>query len=88
MGDEIHVVNEVGTIYIEGNKLLTPQRMTHRHGDEHCFVDPAATDGRAAHLAGIYCVAKTENDWVRGINELLGFNSSFRSTSRHDDNEV
>ena len=88
VGDEIHVVNEVGTIYIEGNKLSTPQRMTHRRGDERCFVDPATADGGAADVAGIHCVAKTENDWVQGINELLGFNSSFRSTARHEDNRV
>ncbi|KAK7677812.1 hypothetical protein QCA50_019245 [Cerrena zonata] len=32
---------------------------------------------------GIWCVARTENDWTKDINELLGFNSSFRGTKRN-----
>ncbi|AGO13094.1 AaceriAFL063Wp [[Ashbya] aceris (nom. inval.)] len=32
--------------------------------------------------AGVYCVARSENDWTRGINELLGFNMGFRGGRR------
>lgn len=32
---------------------------------------------------GIWCVSRTENDWTKDINELLGFNSSFRGTKRN-----
>ncbi|CUS23214.1 LAQU0S08e04654g1_1 [Lachancea quebecensis] len=73
VGDEIHVVNEVGTIYVNGSQL------------------PSTTDaatikrrGQDIKNAGVYCVAKTENDWTRGINELLGFNSSFRFMSQRE----
>lgn len=73
VNDEIHVVNEVGTIYVNGSQL--PSTM-----DKH----ELRQKKKSIKNAGIYCVAKTENDWTRGINELLGFNSSFRFTPRKD----
>lgn len=63
VNDEIHVVNEVGTIYVNGSKLPIPSGRTESKKD-------------TIKSSGIYCVAKTENDWIKGINELLGFNSS------------
>ncbi|SCU99130.1 LANO_0F00892g1_1 [Lachancea nothofagi CBS 11611] len=73
VGDEIHVVNEIGTIYVNGSQLPSTK-------------DSEVVKRREERIknAGIYCIAKTENDWTRGINELLGFNSSFRFTSRKD----
>ncbi|SCU84260.1 LADA_0D00738g1_1 [Lachancea dasiensis] len=70
VGDEIHVVNEIGTIYVNGSQLPSSKdsdSTKQRHASKENF--------------GIHCIAKTENDWTRGINELLGFNSSFRFTS-------
>ncbi|EDO19419.1 hypothetical protein Kpol_1002p66 [Vanderwaltozyma polyspora DSM 70294] len=66
VGDEIHVINEVGTIYVNGSELpasCSSGKFKKKPGVKN---------------SGIYCVAKTENDWAQGINELLGFNSSFR----------
>ncbi|KAG7193531.1 NADH kinase pos5 [Scheffersomyces spartinae] len=31
---------------------------------------------------GIWCVARSQNDWTKDINELLGFNSSFRASAK------
>ncbi|CEP64761.1 NADH kinase LALA0_S13e02410g [Lachancea lanzarotensis] len=73
VGDEIHVVNEVGTIYVDGSELPSTKNS-----------DNAKQRGQSTKNSGIYCIAKTENDWTRGLNELLGFNSSFRFTSRKD----
>lgn len=69
VNDEIHVVNEVGTIYVNGSKLPIPQ-------------EAIKSQKTSLKNSGIYCVAKTENDWIKGINELLGFNSSFRFGSK------
>jgi NADH kinase len=62
--DEIHIMNEVGTIFVHNNKF------------------PYSKKERPAKQSGVYCVAKSENDWVRGINELLGFNSSFKNQAK------
>lgn len=62
--DEIHIVNEVGTIFVKDNEI------------------PYKKSKLTATQSGVYCVAKSENDWVRGINELLGFNSSFRNQAK------
>ncbi|CCK72894.1 NADH kinase KNAG_0M00410 [Huiozyma naganishii CBS 8797] len=75
IGDEIHVVNEVGTIYIDGTQLPAQKSK-----------EVLNKTKSATKQAGIYCVAKSENDWTRGLNDLLGFNSSFRFTRRHKDN--
>lgn len=63
--DEIHIVNEVGTIFVKNNKF------------------PYEKPERTSKYSGIHCVARTESDWVRGINELLGFNSSFKNQTKH-----
>lgn len=62
--DEIHIVNEVGTIYIKDKQ--SPIQKTQKKYTQ----------------SGVYCVANTENDWTRGINELLGFNSSFKNQAK------
>jgi NADH kinase len=66
VNDEIHIINEVGTIFSKRENL--PVRKS-----------PTAN---LTAQSGIYCIAKTENDWTRGINELLGFNSSFKNQSK------
>lgn len=76
IGDEIHVVNEVGTIYLNGSQL--PSTSNKRQVSER---------RKTIKNSGIYCIAKTENDWTRGLNELLGFNSSFRLTRPHKEEE-
>ncbi|KAH3672695.1 hypothetical protein WICMUC_004101 [Wickerhamomyces mucosus] len=67
VGDEIHIVNEVGTIYIGNNKIPNSTNKPKKLEDKD---------------SGVYCVAKSENDWTRGINELLGFNYSFKNQSK------
>lgn len=74
IGDEIHVVNEVGTIYLNGSQVPSTDKKEVRERR------------KTIKNSGIYCVARTENDWTHGINELLGFNSSFRFT-RNSKNE-
>lgn len=74
IGDEIHVVNEVGTIYLNGSQVPSTNKQDVRERR------------KTIKNSGIYCVARTENDWTHGINELLGFNSSFRFT-RHKKND-
>lgn len=79
-GDEIHVVSENGTIFIPGNHQ-PPSALLSREEYDH-YIEPGSTRhvrGRGLEVPkGLFCVAKTENDWIRGINQLLGFNSSFR----------
>lgn len=80
-GDEIHVVNESGTIYIPGNYQPPRTLLSRRDFDD--FIEPGAQwlprDATGTEVPrGIFCIAKTENDWTLGINELLGFNSLFR----------
>ncbi|AAS53309.1 AFL063Wp [Eremothecium gossypii ATCC 10895] len=50
-------------------------------GDELHVTDEVST-AHAPRDAGVYCVARSENDWTRGINELLGFNMGFRGGRR------
>lgn len=68
--DEIHVINEVGTIYTSKNQDIPFKDMLMVDGEN---------DSLQNQIPGIHCVAKEENDWTHGINELLGFNSSFKS---------
>lgn len=83
-GDEIHVVNENGTIYIPGAHK-PPRSLECRKGFDD-IIEPGssckASDNLEVGPKGIFCIAKTENDWTRGINELLGFNSSFGATKK------
>ncbi|ODV79361.1 ATP-NAD kinase [Suhomyces tanzawaensis NRRL Y-17324] len=50
-----------------------------RPGDEICVSNPEheLVKLELAGAPGIWCVARTENDWTNDINEMLGFNSSF-----------
>lgn len=75
VGDEIHVVNEIGTIYVNGSQIPSTRN-----------ADALKKREKSIKNSGVYCIAKTENDWTRGINELLGFNSSFRFSSFKRDN--
>ncbi|SMN22557.1 similar to Saccharomyces cerevisiae YPL188W POS5 Mitochondrial NADH kinase, phosphorylates NADH [Maudiozyma saulgeensis] len=86
VGDEIHVVNEVGTIYMDGTKLPSMKRGTKTNEKDTQTFQNTKDSKQKKDQSGIYCVAKSENDWTKGINELLGFNSSFRFTRRQKDN--
>ncbi|SGZ40144.1 related to NADH kinase POS5, mitochondrial [Hanseniaspora guilliermondii] len=66
--DEIHVINEVGTIYTHQNQDIPFKDMITRD-DEN----------KENKVAGIHCITKGENYWTQEINELLGFNSTFKS---------
>lgn len=68
--DEIHVVNEIGTIFIDNVKIPGST------GQERSIMKKKQIE------TGVYCVAKSENDWVGGINNLLGFNSSFKNQAK------
>lgn len=86
LGDEIHIINEVGTIYVEGTQI--PPYYKDKQKDSNIAEGEGRGDGKAKphhKNSGIYCVAKSENDWTNGINELLGFNSSFKFTRRVQD---
>lgn len=39
--------------------------------------DKILVESETGQNSGIWCVAKTDRDWVSGLNGLLGFNSSF-----------
>lgn len=80
-GDEIHVVSEDGTIFIPGEHQ-PPTTLLNRIENDH-FIDLGMYDKIRGYSGlevpkGLFCIAKTESDWIRGINLLLGFNSSFR----------
>lgn len=77
-GDEIHVVNESGTIFIPG-KHQPPHLLRNREEFDH-YVEPGhfyVENGKTETKKGLFCVANSESDWIKGINQLLGFNSSF-----------
>lgn len=78
-GDEIQVTNEKGTIYVP-SALKVPTLLEARQKFEN-YIEPGsnyvAREVTCELPKGIFCIAKTENDWTAGINELLGFNSSF-----------
>ncbi|KAL6929767.1 hypothetical protein ACO0SA_001171 [Hanseniaspora valbyensis] len=68
--DEIHIINEVGTIYTSKNQDIPFKDMLMINKED---------SSKQNRVPGIHCIAKDENDWTHGINELLGFNSSFKS---------
>lgn len=85
LGDEIHVINEIGTIYVEGTQI--PPYYRDKQNGANKSPDPSLEPHQKQVVhSGIYCVARSENDWTNGINELLGFNSSFKFTRRLHDN--
>ncbi|KAG7807741.1 hypothetical protein KL921_004036 [Ogataea angusta] len=65
-GDEIHVVSESGSLLDPSWNLPTSISLKKK-----TTTDEAKT--------GLWCVARTKGDWVTGINNLLGFNSGFKS---------
>lgn len=91
LGDEIHIINEIGTIYVEGTQI-PPYYKDKQNGLDNINGNSSnpgnLIESQLNHRlnSGIYCIAKSENDWTKGINELLGFNSSFRFTRRLQDN--
>lgn len=72
-GDELHLVSENGTIFVPGK-----HQPPHTLAAKQSVIDGLEPGGVIMNPSrGIYCIAKTENDWTKGINELLGFNKSF-----------
>ncbi|KAH3683501.1 hypothetical protein WICPIJ_005534, partial [Wickerhamomyces pijperi] len=71
--DEIHIVNEIGTIYLDENQVP--------------YSKDRSKSGREEAKAGVFCIAKGENDWTGQINELLGFNSSFKNQGKKPDSD-
>lgn len=74
-GDELHLVSENGTIFVPG-AYQPPHTLAAKQNFDSVMEPGQAV--REATNQGIYCIAKTENDWTKGINELLGFNKSFK----------
>ncbi len=92
-GDELRVMSEGHSLYFSNymkdaesakqigtNKLITTSDINQKGASSR----NASTDKLNKHInsqqlndKGIWCVARTENDWTGGLNELLGFNSSF-----------
>lgn len=90
MGDEIHIINEIGTIYVEGTQI-PPYYKDSLTGLDNNYSGSSNDNSKKSHLnhrlnSGIYCVAKTEKDWTHGIKELLDFNSSLKFTRPSGDN--
>lgn len=95
-GDQIHVVSENGTIYIPGkidapytltqrnefDKFIEPGSSNGLLDNTPAEPTPESVPDSKGFLKekGIWCVARSENDWTKDINELLGFNSSFRGS--------
>ncbi|GMM37675.1 NADH kinase [Saccharomycopsis crataegensis] len=91
--DEIHIVNEIGTIFIPGSNMpdyiisgakggstnMEKQILRKLQGGTAYGGITSGTIIENEHK-GIHCVARSENDWTSGINELLGFNSRFKET--------
>lgn len=88
-GDQIHVAGENDSAAVTGNiNRLAPSTTTSSDAsssseytlerkDSHNSTMPASKQD--LRLKGIWCVARGENDWTKDINELLGFNSSFKA---------
>ncbi|QPG73209.1 hypothetical protein FOA43_000516 [Brettanomyces nanus] len=64
-GDEMHVL-------CESEPRVGP------NGDP-CHTDTDMQRLKEYDYRGVWCVARTEADWVNGINGMLGFNSGFRT---------
>lgn len=79
-GDEIHVTSETGTIYLPRVKPPSLSQDSVDAANDDDSGDSMTKKLKDLKYKGIWCVAKSENDWVSGINELLGFNSSFKNT--------
>lgn len=66
-GDEIHVISESEPHdNLEDDPCNSPVKPARCRSDYE--------------ERGVWCVARTADDWVNGINSMLGFNSGFRST--------
>lgn len=76
-GDQIHVVNE--------NNSAPSFGPVANEDDLLASVDSDCSDLETSsnNPNGIWCIARSENDWTKDINELLGFNSSFRGQKKH-----
>lgn len=86
-GDQIHVVSETGTIFMPGNKLPKNNKRNGIDGGSEIDGDessetPDTLVRKKSPYKGIWCVARSETDWTTDINNLLGFNSSFRENTR------
>lgn len=99
-GDQIHVVSENGTIYIPGkidapytltqrnefDKFIEPGSSNGLLDKRQSPPTPTSVPDSKVNLKekGIWCIARSENDWTKDINELLGFNSSFRGSKKKE----
>lgn len=68
-GDQIHVAGE--------EDASSAHKRALRARDDGHPATPATKQN--LRQKGIWCVARSENDWTKDINELLGFNSSFKA---------
>lgn len=87
-GDQIHVVSENGTIFVPGKH--DPPASLKLRNEYNKFIEPGSNSSNITELKnrGIWCVARSENDWTKDINNLLGFNSSFSAKKQQtSDNE-
>lgn len=86
INDEIHIVNESDTIFVDGSQvppsLKDGKQFNTNNKNTSNSIDMEEKKNSVDNKNGIYCIAKTENDWTKGINELLGFNSGFKFTPR------
>ncbi|CUM66974.1 uncharacterized protein PRCAT00004661001 [Priceomyces carsonii] len=69
-GDELHVSSEDGGL----SSLSSPSSSEEK--------SQILGVQKSTSRNGILCIARSQNDWTKDINELLGFNSSFKYMKR------
>ncbi|KAG2734904.1 hypothetical protein G9P44_001118 [Scheffersomyces stipitis] len=85
-GDSIHVVSEKGTIYVPGQHeppTTLSRRLDVLEGNSVPETEEEDTNTANTNSKGIWCIARSEHDWTKDINELLGFNSSFQGKKQY-----
>lgn len=77
-GDQIHVAGENDSALATSSRSDTISGSTSEN-ERNDSTDSTPSSKQELCQKGIWCVARSENDWTKDINELLGFNSSFKA---------
>lgn len=77
-GDQIHVAGENDSALAISSRSDTVSGSTSEN-ERNDSTDSMPSSKQDLRQKGIWCVARSENDWTKDINELLGFNSSFKA---------
>ncbi len=77
-GDQIHVAGENDSALATSSRSETVSG-SNSENEKTDSTDSTPSSKQDLCQKGIWCVARSENDWTKDINELLGFNSSFKA---------